>query len=109
MNYEWKITNLVREYDADAGLTDVVTGAAFIVNGTDVDGVSSSYQGFTNFASPDPSSFEAFNSLSEEKVLGWVQTVLGGPSGIDAIHDQIIKKIARKREVAKSGLLPWAV
>ena len=76
-SYEWKITKL--EYMPQReGLSQVVTKIHWILVGTD--GMYGwSYNGIEtlDISNIDPNTFVAYDNLSKETVIGWLETNMG--------------------------------
>lgn len=110
LTYAWKLKSLKKGAVGD--LDGVVVQTYWTVTGTDEDGVSGTFDGATPFnpSGVDPDNFTAFESLTEEQVLGWVQEVVTGTYK-DHVDYQIMRQIAEKKTapVEVSGdELPWA-
>ena len=91
----WTINNLERQ--ASDGLVTVVHWGATAVDGD----FSASIVNTLQVERGD--SFVAFDSLTEQEVLGWVQTAVGKDTVEAALEAQIA---AQKNPVKLSGL-PW--
>ena len=95
MQITWKINQLERQ--TSDGL---VTTAHWTVVGVDGDFTASAY-GSVGLERGD--NFTAFDSLTEQQVLGWVQDVLGK----DTVESSLAAQIeAQKNPVTSTGL-PW--
>ena len=95
MNITWTINNLERQ--ASDGLVTVVHWGATATDGD----FSASIVNTLQVERGD--SFVAFDSLTEQEVLGWVQTAVGKDTVEAALEAQIA---AQKNPVKLSGL-PW--
>ena len=91
----WTINNLERQ--ASDGLVTVVHWGATAIDGD----FSASIVNTLQVERGD--SFVAFDSLTEQEVLGWVQTAVGKDTVEAALEAQIA---AQKNPVKLSGL-PW--
>jgi hypothetical protein len=104
VSYTWKVNNL-KTADAD-GFTNVVVQVNWVKTGEDEFGNTGSFMGTTPFNTDGISSetFIAFESLTEELVLSWVQAIAVGDyaAHIDA---HIGKQIESKK--LKEVSLPW--
>lgn len=94
----WTIANLERN-TADGG----VTIAHWRVTEVDGDYSASSYGtcGFTPDASAD--GFIAFDSLTEETVIGWVKDALD----VETIEQSLVDKIEADKNPVSTAGLPW--
>ena len=95
MNITWTINNLERQ--ASDGLVTVVHWGATASDGDYVASIVNTLQVERG------DSFTAFDSLTEQDVLGWVQTALGQDTVEASLQTQID---ALKNPVQEAGL-PW--
>lgn len=111
LTYQWAIKGLQRA--SSGNLEDVIVQTRWTVTGTDEDGYSGTFYGATPFdlATVDPDRFTPFAELTEEQVLGWIQSRV-----VDHYKDHIDEQIAKQIAAAKSPpvdvsaeALPWAV
>ena len=105
MTYTWKVKGM-RTVDLDSA-TDFVVQTYWEKIGTDEDGNTGTFQGATPFDTDimDPASLVPFDQLTEEIVLGWIQSVVVGSY---AEHvDQVINENIQRSKV-KDVNLPWA-
>jgi hypothetical protein len=95
----WNIANLEYTNDADKG----VTIAHWRVTAEDGEYSASSY-GTTSFT-PDASAegYVAYESLTEETVLGWVKEQLD----VEAIESALADNIAAQKAPATLAGMPW--
>lgn len=115
--YEWKVTSLKVKNEVNVNneeLPNAVVQTYWEVSGTNADGVTGTFSGATPFtAKKVPSGeFVAFEELTEETVLSWIQAdVNNNPVYKKHIDEQIQRMIDDKnqvvREIPKAGL-PWA-
>lgn len=109
LTYTWALKGLKKATVGD--LAGVVVQTYWTCTGTDADGVSGVFHGATPFdpAAADPASFTAFEDLTEEQVLSWIQGVVNGHYK-DHVERVIAVQIAEKKlaveEVPADGL-PW--
>ena len=99
----WKIETLWVK-PVEGSLTDVVVTAAWRCSATDGQ-YSGSVYATVSFSPPDPSSFIAFNSLTQEEVLNWVWT-----NGVDktAAEAAVAQQIANQiNPPITTPPLPW--
>lgn len=109
ITYTWTVTNLIG-YPAFEGQTDVITRAAYTVVGDDGEGHTADYSNWQ--ATPiDPSApFIPFADLTNDIVVGWVQSNLG-PDSVAAIQESIAISIQRQVTPPPEPMqfpLPWA-
>jgi hypothetical protein len=108
MNYTWKLTSLKRKNTSE--LNNVVVQTHWKKTGTDEDGNTGEFSGATPFdlSTVDPTNFTSYEDLTEEAVLGWIQSVVVGDyeRHVNAqIAKQIQDKVSPITEV--TGGFPW--
>jgi hypothetical protein len=107
INYTWKIKNLwTKTID---GQQDYVVIAAYDVTGVDGE-FTSSLSNTAQFSTASVSSFVPYADLTEEIVLGWIQSELG-ENGVLSITACIEGQIESQKNPPVSPEitpLPWA-
>lgn len=107
INYTWKIKNLwTKTID---GQQDYVVIAAYDVTGVDGE-FSSSLSNTAQFSTASVSSFVPYADLTEEIVLGWIQSELG-ENGVLSITACIEGQIESQKNPPVSPEitpLPWS-
>jgi hypothetical protein len=108
MNYTWQLTSLKRKNTSE--LNNVVVQTYWKKIGTDENGNTGEFSGATPFdlSTVDPTSFTSYEDLTEEAVLGWIQSVVVGDyeNHVNAqIAKQIQDKISPITEVTDG--FPW--
>ena len=105
MNYTWELTNLKRK-NTDT-IQNIIVQTNWKKIGTDENGNIGSFSGATPFelSTVDPDNFVSYEDLTEEMVLGWIQSVVIG-SYEEHVNAQIQKQIDDKK--VKDEPLPWA-
>jgi hypothetical protein len=107
INYTWKITNLwTKTID---GQQDYVVIAAYDVTGVDGE-FSSSLDNTASFSVNEGSEFIPYADLTEEIVLGWIQSELG-ENGVLSITACIEGQIESQKNPPVSPEitpLPWS-
>ena len=104
---KWTITNLDRSFNLN-DKKDVVTCAFFSVEGIDDNDNSKKVPGASGSAKLETSnlsSFTDFELLTEGKVVGWVQAVLGKDK-VDEIEKTINDKLSELNSPTHSRGLP---
>lgn len=110
LTYTWALKSLKK---ADIGdMSGVIVQTHWTCTGTDEDGVSGTFHGATPFKPDevDPENFTAYEDLTEEQVLGWVQGVVVG-SYKDHVDEQIGKQIMAAKNLVEEvpeGQFPWS-
>jgi hypothetical protein len=109
MNYTWEITSIKRKDTST--LRNIIVQTYWKKTGTDENGNSGSFSGATPFdlSTVDPDNFVAYEDLTEEMVLGWIQsTVVGGYEEHvnEKIAEEIDQKVNPVTEVAEE--FPWS-
>ena len=108
MNYTWKLTSLKRK-NTDVA-ENIVVQTFWKKIGTDADGNVGEFSGATPFdlSSVDPDNFVSYEDLTEEIVIGWIQSVVVG-----SYEEHVNGKIAEQIEaivspvVSVTGGFPW--
>ena len=91
ITYTWTSTALLG-YPAFDGQTDVVTTSFYTVVADDGSGHTSSFTGAQSTPLDPSAPFIPYNDLSNEIVIGWVQSNLG-ENGVRAIEDNLNAQI----------------
>jgi len=107
VTYTWEVTSLKIKNEGD--LEKCVVQTYWKKIGTDENGVEGSFSGATPFTTEgmDPSAFTAYEDLTEETVLGWIQAVV--IEGYEEhVNGQIQKQIDEQINVISEPALPWA-
>lgn len=109
MNYTWKLTSLKRK---DSGnLKNIIVQTYWEKTGTDENGNTGTFVGATPFdlTTIDPDNFIKYEDLTEEMVLGWIQSVVVG-----SYEEHVNQKIAEQIEAKINPVtdvstdFPWA-
>jgi hypothetical protein len=112
LTLEYSVTSLKvkDEVNADGDtLSNAVVQTYWKVVGTDNGGNTAEWQGATPFtaANVPAGSFTAFEDLTEETVVGWVQAIVDGDASYkEHIESQLTKQI--EEELTTEPALPWA-
>ena len=106
ITYTWEITNLRKAPQLD-GMNDVLVHVRWKKIGTDENGTTGEFQGATPLSAPEAEGFTAYENLTKEQVLGWVQAVVVGQYE-QHVNEQIQKQIIKKNDPwADVGTAPW--
>lgn len=107
ITYTWAVTSLKIKNEGD--LEKCVVQTYWKKTGTDDNGVVGEFSGATPFTTvgSDPSTFVAFDDLTEETVLGWIQSVVVGDYETH-VNEQIQKQIDEQVNATTDADLPWA-
>lgn len=109
LSYTWKLTGLKKT--SGNNLSDVIVQTYWKVTGADEDGDSGEFSGATpfNLSEVDPNNFTAYENLTEEIILGWIQAVV-----VDSYKDHVDEQIQKQIDLAKNpvvevsnGSFPW--
>ncbi len=109
ITYKWELTRLRK---ADIGdLSGVVVQTYWTCTGKSSDGYSGTFLGATPFdpSAVDPENYTAFESLTEQQVLGWIKSVVAGPYK-EHVEGSIKRQIDAQRAVTTevaADELPW--
>lgn len=110
LTYTWNVTGL--KVKNEENFPNTVFQTYWRKTGTDENGVSGKFDGATPFTlDATQESFIPFDQLTEEVVLGWIQSVVVGDYE-QHVNEQIQKdyesKINPVNEIDKTSELPWA-
>jgi hypothetical protein len=107
ITYTWKVTSMKVRDSND--LSNVVVQTYWEKTGTDEQGHVGTFNGATPFdlATVDPNNFVPFDQLTQEIVLGWIQSVVVG-SYEEHVNEQIEKQINNTKSPITEATLPWA-
>jgi len=107
ITYTWEVTSLKVKNEGD--LENCVVQTYWKKIGTDENGLVGEFSGATPFTTvnSDPSTFVAFNDLTEETVLSWIQSIVVG-SYEDHVNGKIQKQIDDQINTTTEPDLPWA-
>jgi len=61
---------------SEEGMQDVVTTVHWRYNGTNEDGISAEVYGAQSVGTPTPDAFTPYPELSEEQVIGWMESAI---------------------------------
>ena len=108
MNYTWKLTSLKRK-DTDVA-QNIVVQTFWKKIGTDANGNVGEFSGATPFdlSTVDPDNFVSYEDLTEEMVLGWIQSIVVG-----SYEEHVNERIAEQIEAIVSPVVsvtsgfPW--
>lgn len=104
ITYTWRISE-IECAPTQGDLSNVATTVHWRLDGTDGNHYSGVY-GATALESPSAENFTAFESLTEEQVLSWLESALG--SNVAALKEKIeneINALANPRVISKTP--PW--
>ena len=87
ITYEWNFPAF--DCKVDENLDKVVTTVHWRYSGTDEDGISSEVYGAQAVGEPNPDAFTPYPDLSEEQVIGWMESVIDIETMNKNIADQI--------------------
>ena len=107
ITYTWKVTSMkVRDGD---NLSNVVVQTYWEKTGTDAQGHTGTFNGATPFdlATVDPNNFVPFDQLTQETVLGWIQSVVVGHYE-EHVNGHIEEQINKTKSPITEATLPWA-
>ena len=101
MNYQWKFSNLMVASSWD-GLPDVITSVNFRLAA--VNGPCAAYhKQLLNFSPADPDSFIAFNQITEETMIRFVEAKMG--EELDEIKHNLVEQFNESTITERP--LPW--
>lgn len=88
ITYKWTFSAFDCRVDEE-GMKDVVTTVHWRYDGTDEDGISAGTYGAQPVGEPNPDAFTPYPDLSEEQVIGWMESVMDVESMNKNIAEQI--------------------
>ena len=91
---------------SEEGMQDVVTTVHWRYNGTNEDGISAEVYGAQGVGEPNPDAFTPYPELSEEQVIGWMESVID-MEAMNANIDAQIEAIINPVNVTLQA--PWSV
>lgn len=106
LEYKWAFPSLEVTYSVD-DLTNVVSTVHWGLNATE-DQYSARSYGSIGVGSPTPEAFITYEDLTEEEVISWVTTALGGEERVQALKDSLAAQIETQK-APKTGSMspPW--
>ena len=109
--YKWEITGLKKTSAGD--VPGAIVGTQWKVTAIDEDGNEGTFAGATPFKLEeiDSNTFTAYEDLTKEQVIGWIQNTVSGSNGYwPHISEQIEKQLSAKKNVIEEvggSALPW--
>jgi hypothetical protein len=104
INYTWTFPAFDCIIDED-GLQTVVTTVHWILTGTNKDNISATLYGSQTVGQPNPEAFTPFPDISEEQVIGWMESSMD----VDALEANIAIQIDLiKHPVTEVLPAPWS-
>jgi hypothetical protein len=111
LTYSWKLTGLKKTNDPKIGLEGIIVQTYWECTGTNEDGHAGVFSGATPFNPEqiDPDNFTTYDQLTEQQVLGWIQSeVENSPGYQQMINKTIIRQIEAKNiQEVNPGHFPW--
>lgn len=101
ITYKWTFSAFDCKVDEN-GLQDVVTTVHWRYSGTDEDGVTYEIYGAQAVWEPNPDAFTPYPDISEEQVIGWMETVID----MEEMNSNITKQIELIKNPIQITLLP---
>lgn len=111
VTYTWAVTGLKTRNETNADgvvLNNAVVQTYWKKTGTDENGNEGTFSGATPFTAADvpEGEFVAFESLTEETVLGWIQAVV-----VDSYEEHVNAQIQKQIDLAINPVvesdMPW--
>lgn len=107
--YTWEITGLKTKNEVNGDgivLPNAICQTYWKVVGTDAEGNEGTFSGATPFSAANltPEEFQQFDTLTEEIVLGWIQSVVVG-SYKEHVDSMIQRQIDDK--AITEAAMPW--
>lgn len=109
ITYTWKVTGV--KTTTQGQYANAVVQTYWKKIGTDEDGCTGTFSGATPFTAADvpADQFVPFDQLTEEIVLGWIQTAVdSNPSYVEHINGVIADQIQKEHDPVVEQPLPWA-
>ena len=106
IEYTWQFSSLDVTYAVDE-LENVVTVVHWRLTATEGQHTASTY-GASGVGSPTPEAFVSYEDITEEEVIEWVTTALGGDASVQNMKDSLATQIATlKAPMTGSMTPPW--
>ena len=107
ITYTWKVSRV--SVKNEGSNIDSVVQTHWEKTGTDEDGLTGTFHGGTPFTSVNvpTGEFIAFEDLTEEIILGWIQAQVVGDYE-NHVNDTIQNQINSKKNPVVEKTLPWA-
>ena len=103
ITYTWSISKLDCA-PAENGLTDVVKIIHWSLTGQDENGISASMSNSYPLSSPSPEGFADYSTLTQETVIGWLESNLD----VGYLQSRLVNEIASKYNPPITSLpFPW--
>lgn len=104
ITYSYQIHEL-KEVLTLGDLNNVITEVRYSYVGTDEDGITSTYPGRTALPSPDSEAFKPTIELTQEDVIGWLES----HADLNIMRQAIEAHIEQQSGIIyKGSTLPWA-
>jgi hypothetical protein len=106
IEYKWVFPTLEVTYSVGE-LQNVVTVVHWILTATDGQ-YSDRLYGSAAVGTPTPEAFVSYEDLTEEEVISWVTTALGGEESVQAMKDGLAAQIETQK-APQTGTMtpPW--
>jgi hypothetical protein len=88
INYKWTFSAFDCKVDEE-GLNNVVTTVHWRYRGTDKDGITAEVYGAQAVGEPNPDAFTPYPEISEEQVIGWMESMID----MEAMNENIANQI----------------
>jgi hypothetical protein len=75
ITYKWTFSAFDCRVNEE-GMQDVVTTVHWRYDGTDEDGITAGMYGAQSVPTPNPDAFTPYPELSEEQVIGWMESMM---------------------------------
>jgi hypothetical protein len=102
--YTWAVVAM-KAYPEQGGFQNVVCGVNWTCTGVDGE-FSHIYCGGTSVTLDPNDPFIPYDQLTEDEVIGWVQSALG-PEGVAEVYADINVQIAKQKNAPVAQPLPW--
>lgn len=105
INYKWNVGPFECTLNQD-GLEKIVTAVHWRLRGTDEEEVWAETYGIQPIGEPNPEAFTPFLELSQEQVVGWLETLID----VDVMKGKINSEITTLKTPATATLpAPWDI
>ena len=107
LNYTWTLGDI--KLQNQGPLSNVIIHATWTVTGTDANNNSGTHTGSIPLPAPEANTFVQFTSLTQNNVIGWIQSEVQNNVPYWAhIHEMIIDQINKIENPVISINNPWA-
>ena len=108
ITYTWELTSLKRKNSSD--MNNIIIQTYWKKIGTDENGNTAHFAGATPFdiSTVDPDNFVPYEDLTEEIILGWIQSAVGYEDHINERIEKQLEEIVLPITSVEASEFPWS-